>query len=738
MPGTLLVPMRFPHGVHGHSYTRLWPGLLASLRALAAGSAALWLAGCAEQDGAPPVGPVAEARPTELRAHGQVRTDDYHWLRDDTRSDPAVLAHIEAENAHTSARLESLAPLIRGLHDEIAGRYRPDSSTAAVRIGDFDYSMRFRAGGEQPVYVRRAADAAGPEEIVLDVNELSLGHEHYRIENWAVSPDGRHVAFLEDLTGQRRHVLRIRDLRSGLLLEDRVEDVADTLAWENGQTLVFVALDPAGRPATLARKRLGEPARVFHEDPDEAVRFAVLTARDGAGALVRRVRPGSDGLASIEGDHVTPLVPARPGHRYRLRRGGDETYLLTDLGAPDYTLRVAPTGTVADTGTWEELHAPSAGARLVDFEVFEHYAVALERGPGGHLLLVVDRASRSIGTHPLARDVEVAAFVGNPDYGARTLRYRVGSLVQPNETRVIDLATGAVRTLSTKAVHGYRANRYTTDMRLVAARDGAQVPVTLAWRDDRFRRGKGPLLLLAYGAYGVTLDPDFRPEYISLLDRGFVVAIAHVRGGQARGRAWHVAGRRLEKTNTFNDLLDVRQALIEEGFGHAGKVFLRGSSAGGLIAAYVANVAPEAFAGIIANRPFVDMLTTLMDGSLALAASELEEWGDPADPDVYDFIHSISPYDQLRTQAYPAVYATAALQDMSVGYYEPLKWIQKMRRVHTGAAPLLIDIDMSAGHSGSTEAWRRHNATAREFAFMLGVLCRSRSVCLTPSEWNRS
>ena len=716
------------------SYTRLRRRLLAFAHATAAVLAVGALTGCDDGSSVPAPGPLAQERPLELRAHGQIRSDDFHWLRDDTLSDPAVLAVIEAENTHTANTLAPLEPLVRGLHDEIAGRYVTDSESPPVRIGGFDYSRQFRAGGERATYVRRPVGSgdSGADQVILDVNELARGHEYYRVENWAVSPNGKRVAFLADLRGQRRHVLRVRDIDSGVVLDDRVEGVADTVVWADDDVLVFVMLDPMGRPSQIGRQRIGGPVRIVHAERDAAVTLAVVSTRGGDGVYVRRRGPALDALAEVTADGIRGLLPELPEHRYRLRRGGGETFLLSDLGYPDYALRVAENDGLADPGLWRLLHAPGADNRLVDFEVFRTHAVVLERGPEGHVLQVYDRISRAMRAYPLAGAAEVAALVANPDYDARAVRYRVSSLVLPSETRSLDLATGRVETLSRQPVFGYRPSRYETAARVIDARDGAAIPVTLAWRSDLFRAGDAPLYLIAYGAYGVALDPEFRPELVSLLDRGFVIGIAHVRGGPARGRAWHSAGRRMAKRNTFNDFLDARDALVEAGFGHPRRVFARGVSAGGLVVGYAANVAPQGFAGVIAHKPYVDMLTTLMDETQALSPSEVDEWGDPADPVVFDFIRSISPYDQLRRQAYPAVFATAALQDSSVGYYEALKWIQKLRRVHTGHTPLLIDIDLASGHSGSTETWRRHNVTAREFAFMLGVLCRSGSVCLIP------
>lgn len=703
-------------------------------RALLLGALAL-VVGCAEDAPVEPRGPVASQRPHTIHAHGESRADEYHWLRDDSRSAPEVQALIAAENAYTNLQLAPLEVLIRGLHDEIARRYSADSTSVPVRIGGWQYSREFRAGGERPVYVRTRD---GESQVLLDVNELGTGYQHYRVENWAVSPSGDFVAFLEDRTGERRHVLRIRDLTTGRYLPGEVRDAADTLAWADNNTLVHVGLDAAGRAVRVLRMaREGKPALV-HTERKPGVTLAVLAERDGNGVLVRRRGPGVDELARVGPAGLMPLVVTDGRHRYRLRQGGEQSFLLSDRAHPDYALMAAGPANLQTPAAWRELYRPAPGARLVDFEVFADFVVALEKSVSARRLWVMDRRTGRSQDYLLGQATDAVALMGNPDYSARVARYRVSSLISPEQTRSIDLETGQVTRLATRAVNGFVPGRYTTRVIETPARDGANVPVTLAWRSDLFRHGLNPLYLIVYGAYGVTLEANFRPELISLLDRGFVVAIAHVRGSQAQGRAWHESGRGMHKRNTFDDLLDARAGLLERGYGHPERVFVRGSSAGGLVVGYLANEAPRDFAGVIAERPFVDLLTTLEDASLPLSGSERAEWGNPGEPAVFQFLKGISPYDQLRRQAYPAVFATAALQDTSVGYYEALKWVQRMRRMQTGPAPILIDIDMSAGHSGSTEIWRRHNATAREFAFMLGILCRTRSVCLRPNANNES
>ena len=676
--------------------------------------------------------PTAEERPLVIHAHGGTRTDEYHWLRDDGRTDQAVRVVIEAENAYTQERLAPLAPLIRGLHYEIASRYSADSATAEVQIGQWAYLREYRSGSERPVYVRRSI-VGGQTQVVLDVNELAAGREHYQVENWAVSPDGKSVAFLEDRTGQRRHVLRIRDLETGMLRDSEVSNLADTVAWDGNDKLVLVGLDPAGRPVHLYRLH-NHGRELIYTEQRPGIALSVVSERDGAGVLVRRYGPSTDELASVERFGITPLVEAIPGHRYRLRHGGEESYLLSDLTNPDYALMVGKGSELRTPASWSELYSPEPGARLTDFEVFEHFVVVLERRVSARTLRAFDRRSGTWNVYPLGVATDAVQLMGNPDYRATRVRYAVSSLIRPEQTRAIDLDTGRDTLLSTQKVNGFVRSHYTTTSLELPARDGVLIPATLAWRQSLLQQGSNPLYLMVYGAYGITLEPDFRPALVSLLDRGFIIAIAHVRGGQARGAAWHLGGRGTQKLSSFHDLLDVRSGLLEAGYGHPHRVFVRGSSAGGLIAGYVANEAPADFAGVIADRPFLDLLTTLEDDSLPLSGFERGEWGDPSEADAYHFLASISPYDQLRTQAYPAVFARAAWQDELVGYYEALKWVQRMRRLNTGRAPILIDIDMSAGHSGSTDTWRRHNANAQEFAFLLGVLCRSRTVCLTPAE----
>ena len=539
------------------------PGVLLVILVLAT----LW--GCndknkkVDRDSFKPVAPAAAMRPHHLAGPNDSRLDEYYWLRDDTGNNKEVLRLLRAENRFTEIALSPVDALEDRLHEEIALRHPVSVSSTPVQIGDYQYSREFRAAREHPVYMRQLA--GGRPEVILDVNLLAEGHAYYRVENWAVSDDGQLLAFLEDTSGRREYRLRFRDLAKGIYLPAAVARVADTLAWDDSKHLVYVALDDQERPAQVMRCNPLADCRgtTVHVVINPAHHASVYRSRSGRHVFVRVQGASHDEFRVVAGDSAPELLASATGRQYRVRDVGATAYVLTNLEAPDYRLITAPFATLHNQNTWRDVIPAQPGHRIEDFEVFEQHIVLLERHAAHQRIRVSQRDPVSFHTIDMGGEPLAISLLGNPDPASRILRYRVSSLTRPPEDHEYEMDTRFSRRVRGTRIPGFDPARYTSKAVSATARDGAEIPVTLAYRRDRFRRSDNPLYLTAYGAYGVTLDPVFRPEWISLMDRGFVVGIVHVRGGQAKGRGWHEAGRGFAKRHTFEDFVDATDELVE-------------------------------------------------------------------------------------------------------------------------------------------------------------------------------
>ncbi|MDH4107542.1 MAG: S9 family peptidase [Gammaproteobacteria bacterium] len=668
--------------------------------------------------------PRAAKRPHPLEAHGHVRHDDYFWLNQ--RDNPEVVAHLQAENEYASAVLAPCENLRLRLLDEMRSRIPGRQSTAPFREGDYFYYLRYEEGQEYPVFCRRACSANGGEQLLLDVNAVADGHDYCDVGAFEVSPDQRYAVLAVDFVGRRFYTLRFLDLENGRFLERSIPDVTDNVQWAaDSRTVLYARQDPETlRDFQVLRHTLGsgKDALVF-EDGDETYWVSVEKSLSGrflyivsAATLTTEVRY----LSALEPAAEPRLFQAREeGHEYYVTDGGDRFFVLSNHEARNFRVfETFAAGT--DRAHWRELVGHRAEVLIEGIEVFrDHVVLAVtERAlPRFEVLDRADAAIRRIGFDEAVYGVE---FGDNHVYEAATLRVDYESLTTPHTVIDIDLADGSRGIVWQQEVPGgFDPQRYRAERLFVEARDGASVPVSMVYRPDLRRDGGNPLLLYGYGAYGISVEASFDGDRVSLLDRGFIFAIAHVRGGSELGRDWYRDGREFRKRNSFNDFIDVARYLQGQGYTTPRQCYARGGSAGGLLVAAVMNMAPELFRGVSTRVPFVDIVTSMLDTSLPLTTGEYDEWGDPGDPDCYRYMLSYSPYDNVRARTYPNLLVTTGLHDSQVQYWEPAKWVARLRDLDTGDALILLHTDMQAGHSGKTGRYRSLEDSALAYTFLL-------------------
>ncbi len=677
-----------------------------------------------------PVAPVAEKKPHNLEMHGDVRVDDYYWLRE--KENPEVLAYLEAENSFTEAVMADTEVLQAELFEELKNRIEPDDASVPALFNGHYYYERYVEGGEYPLHCRRQGSADAPEQIMLDVNQIAVGHDFCSVRGVAPSPDSRLLAWAVDTVGRRKYTINITDLETGEALDDVIPDVTGNLVWANdNRTLFYTRQDPETlRSYQVYRHVLGTPVAddvLIYEEADPTFGVYAWKTRSSKYILIQSQQTLATEVHFIDADkpdgRLRTIAPRERNVEYGVDHVGDSFIIRTNLDAENFRLVKAP---VAKPGraNWKELIPGRDDIFLQGVEVFRNFMVATERRDGLRHLRVIPWD----GGEEFEIEFDEPAYVTwvdeNFEMDTSVLRYGYSSLNTPVTIYDLDLETHE-RTLlkQEKVLGGFAAENYTVERHMAPARDGIEVPVSLVYRKGTPRNGTSPLLLYAYGSYGSISEAWFKSSVVSLLDRGFVYAVAHVRGGQEMGRRWYEDGKLLKKKNTFTDFVDCGQYLVDEGFTAPDRLFAQGGSAGGLLMGAVSNLAPELFAGIIANVPWVDVVTTMLDDTIPLTTSEYDEWGNPNDPEYYDYMLSYSPYDNVEAKNYPALLVTTALEDSQVQYFEPAKWVAKLRDLKTDDNALLFKCEMAAaGHGGVSGRFKRYHETALEYAFMLEVL----------------
>jgi oligopeptidase B len=676
--------------------------------------------------------PIAAVRPHPVNSPFGVRFDPYYWLRDDERKDPDVLAYLSAENAFRESSMAAAKPLEDALYGEIYGRLKQDDSTVPYRKDGYWYSTRFEPGMEHPIFVRRKDSTGAPEEILLDANVHAQGLGYYRIGALEISPDSQWLAFCEDTTGRRQFTLKFKDLRTQEISPMAIPDVEPDLAWANdNRTLLYVEKDPETLLGLYVKKHvLGEdPKRdaLVFEQTDRRFYTGVSKSKSDAFIFLHMESTLSSEWRYARADdpelRFEIFLAEEADHEYDIEHLGQEFIVRSNWQARNFRLARAPIGARSNRAEWVDVMRHRDDAYIEDFDVFNEFLAVSMRSGG----------LRKICIHPLGGAAEFfiasdeAAYSTsisvNMELNTSIVRYAYSSLTTPTTLYDYDVLTGNQVLLKRDPVLGsFDPKDYATEFFFVPARDGVQVPVSLVYRVGAARNGANPLLLYGYGAYGLSMDPSFSSPRLSLLDRGFVYAIAHVRGGQEMGRAWYDSGRKLHKKNSFNDFLDVTRALVERGYAAKDKVFAMGGSAGGLLMGAIANMSEGDYRAIVAQVPFVDVVTTMLDETIPLTTNEYDEWGDPKEREYYDYMLSYSPYDNVSHKAYPAMLVTTGLWDSQVQYYEPAKWVAKLRAAKTDQNRLLLHVEMAAGHGGKSGRFQRYREIAMEYAFILNEL----------------
>ena len=673
--------------------------------------------------------PDAARKPHEVKApFGATRNDDYYWLRDDKREDKAMLAYLNAENAYADAVLAPTKPLQEVLYNEIVGRIKQDDASVPYRERGYWYYTRFEAGKDYPVQARRKDTMQAPEEILLDVNAMAAGKGYFNVGDAQVSQDNTVLAWADDEVGRRQYVIRFKNLATGELYPDLITNASPNVVWaDDNKTLFYVETDPETLLTVRVKTHvLGTPAsadQLVYEEQDDSFYMGIGRTRDDRFICIsvestvsseQRCAPAADPQV------FTVLAPRERDVEYSADHLDGRWVIRTNWKAKNFRLMTAPSA-AASRAEWKDWVAHSDQVYIEGFELFDGFTAINERSEGLERL----RLLRANGKEEYVKADEPAYSMGldvNSEHGTPWLRYAYTSMTTPATTYELNVETGERRQLKQQPVIGYDASKYTTERVWVEARDGTQVPVSLVYRNGFEKNGKGALFQYAYGSYGLSMDPGFNSTAVSLLDRGVVYAIAHIRGGQEMGRDWYDSGKLLNKKNTFNDFIDVTDALVKQGYAAPDRVAASGGSAGGLLMGAIANLAPDTYRVIVSQVPFVDVVTTMLDPSIPLTTNEYDEWGNPEQKEYYDYILSYSPYDNIRKQAYPAIFVGTGLWDSQVQYWEPAKYVARLRDENTGSLPLVFRTNMEAGHGGKSGRFRKYREAAEYYAFVLDQL----------------
>jgi len=666
--------------------------------------------------------------PTRLEKHGHVRVDDYYWLRE--RDNPDVIAYLNAENEYAEKQMAHTKAFEEKLFEEIKGRFKQTDMSVPYKRDDYFYYTRYEEGKEYPIYARKCGSLEQTEEVMLDANVLAEGQEFFSIGGTAVSSGQDILAYAVDTQGRRIYTTYFKDLKKGALLSDTLPEVTENFTWANdNKTLFYAKQDPITlRAYQIYRHVLGsDPAQdqMVFEESDETFVAYIFKTKSKKYLMLVSAQTISQEYRTLNADdpfgEFKIFLPRERDHEYHLDHYQDRFLIRTNDQAKNFRLMSTPVDRPGKEH-WQEVIPHRENVFLGDFDIFKDHLVLEERergltqirvmpwsGGDGHYLKFDEPAYRAnLGT--------------NLEFDTTVLRFEYTSMKTPLSIYDYDMVTRQRALLKQEEVlGGFDSDHYVTERLYARASDGTEIPLSIVYRKGTKRDGRNPLLLYGYGAYGFSIDAAFASPRLSLIDRGFVYAIAHVRGGQELGRRWYEEGKLLRKKNTFTDFVACAEHLIREEFTNPEKLFAMGRSAGGLLMGALTNMRPDLFKGIVAEVPFVDVITTMLDPSIPLTTGEYDEWGDPNHKEYYDYMLSYSPYDHVEAKAYPNLLITGGLHDSQVQYWEPAKWAAKLRELKTDKNRLLLKTNMEAGHGGASGRFRRHHETAFSYAFLLDL-----------------
>jgi oligopeptidase B len=669
--------------------------------------------------------PVAKKIPKELNIHEDTRIDNYYWMND--REDSAVIAYLEEENAYREAIMKHTDDLQSKLYDEIVGRIKQTDMSVPYRVNGYFYYTRYEEGKEYPIYCRKKGSLEAEEEIMLNVNEMAEGFAFYQVVGLSVSPDNKLLSYGVDTLSRRMYTIHFKNLETGEIYDDRLPVTTGGVAWANDNKTLFYTLkdEQTLRSHKVMKHKLGDPATsdelIFQEDDETFVTGAWKTkSRDyimiGSFATLSNEYRFLD-ANDPDGEFKT-IQPRIRELEYTVSHHGDKFYIVTNMDAKNFRLMETPVSSPGKEN-WKELIPHREDVYLDGIEIFNDYLVLSERKDG--LINLRVRPWDGSEEHYLdfGEEAYTAYISTNPEFDTKILRYGYTSMTTPNSTYDYNMESREKTLLKQQEVIGdFDPANYETRRLYATATDGTKIPLSMVYRKDVEKNGKNPLLLYGYGSYGYTIDPSFSSVRLSLLDRGFVYVIAHIRGGQIYGRQWYEDGKLLNKKNSFTDFVDAAKFLLAENYTSKQHLYAMGGSAGGLLMGAVINIAPELFNGVIAAVPFVDVVTTMLDESIPLTTGEFDEWGNPKDKEYYDYMLSYSPYDNVEQKDYPNMLVTTGLHDSQVQYWEPAKWVAKLREYKTDDNILLLYVNMDTGHGGASGRFERFRETAMEYAFL--------------------
>jgi oligopeptidase B len=673
--------------------------------------------------------PVAKIVPKELHIHGDVRVDNYYWLKE--RENPEVIKYLEDENEYTDAVMAHTKEFEDALFEEIKSRIKQTDMSVPYKFDDYFYYTRYEEGQEYPIYCRKKGSLQGEEEIMLDVNVLAEGHEFYSVRGTRVSYEKDILAYAVDTVGRRKYTIRFKNLKTGEFLQDEIKDVTSNITWANdNKTLFYSKQDPTTlRSFQIYRHALGtDPAddELVYEEKDETFSSYVFRTKSKKYILIGSYQTLSSEYRYLEADNPSGefkvFLPRERDHEYSVDHYQDYFYVRTNFEAKNFRLMKTPITKTAKEH-WQDVIPHRVDVLLNGFEIFKNHLVLSERKKGLTQLRVLPWDGSAEHYLQFDEPAYLAYISTNLDFDTQLLRFGYMSMTTPNSIYDYDMVKREKVLLKQQEVLGdFDSNNYKTERLHATVRDGVEVPISLVYRKGMAMNGDNPLLLYAYGSYGSSMDATFRSSRLSLLDRGFVFAIAHVRGGEELGRQWYEDGKLLKKMNTFTDFIDCGEYLIDKKYTCREKLFAMGGSAGGLLIGAIINLRPDLFKGAVAQVPFVDVVTTMLDETIPLTTSEYDEWGDPNEKKYYDYMLSYSPYDNVEAKDYPNLLVTTGLHDSQVQYWEPAKWVAKLRALKTDNNRLIMKTNMEAGHGGRTGRFKRYREVAVEYAFLLDLV----------------
>lgn len=674
--------------------------------------------------------PVAKKIEKIFEEHGQQRIDNYYWLNQ--REDPEVIAYLNAENDYTKEVLKDTEELQERIFNEIVGRIKQTDMSVPYIVNGYEYYVRFEEGGEYPIYCRKPVSENPEEEIMLNGNSMAEGHSFFQIGGWKVSYNNELLAYSVDTVSRRKYTIHFKNIQTGEIFEDAITNTSGNMAWANdNKTLYYATKDETLRSYKIFKHEIGTPVAddklVYHElDPTfstfvyktESDKYLVIGSRSTLSAEYRIL----DAFNTDADAQFKVFQERQKDLEYGIYHQEGRFLVHTNYKAKNF--RLMETGEEQTSiENWKEIIPNRDDVLLEGLDVFKTFYVATERKNGLPQFRIIDQQNNSDYYLNFIEDDYFAYTSGNEDYTSRKLRYNYTSLKTPTTVYDYNIETREQELLKQYEVLGdYNPDDYITERLYATARDGVKVPISIIYKKGFKKDGNQPLLLYGYGSYGYSMESSFRSSRLSLIDRGFAFAIAHIRGGEEMGRYWYEDGKLLKKKNTFYDFIDCGEFLVEEGYTSPEKMFALGGSAGGLLVGAVINYRPDLFKGVIAAVPFVDVVTTMLDESIPLTTGEYDEWGNPNDPEYYNYMLSYSPYDNVKAMDYPSLLVTTGLHDSQVQYWEPAKWVAKLRDMRTNDNLLLLWTNMEFGHGGASGRFEAYKETAMEDAFMLKLL----------------